>query len=292
MEIELSKEVLHLLDRLKFTPRIKTQRRLAGRHASPLAGGSPDFLEYREYSAGEKAADIDWRASAKGDRLLVRKREHQGLIQHWLVLDGSASMEFPHPEESKRRAQLLIAGALTHFLSGQGDAVGLLIEKEGGAIEHLAPRRTREGLAELIRRASAQPPVRAAPALPAALKILAEMLRSPAVVWAMTDFADAPGPALTELAHLAAAGHDVRVLHLAHPFEERPPWGGDCLLRDPEDAIPERRLHLEDLLREYSETYARHCEAIARALRNAGALYDRLEVTRPLEEILTLILEV
>ncbi|MBV1705135.1 MAG: DUF58 domain-containing protein, partial [Hyphomicrobiales bacterium] len=46
-----------------------------GVHGRRRAGVGEDFWQFRPHAAGESAASVDWRRSARADRLFVRERE-------------------------------------------------------------------------------------------------------------------------------------------------------------------------------------------------------------------------
>ncbi len=58
------------------------------------AGSGESFWQFRPFVAGEAAARIDWRRSARDDRLYVREREWEATHNIWFWIDRSASMGF------------------------------------------------------------------------------------------------------------------------------------------------------------------------------------------------------
>ena len=55
---------------------VATQLQL-GIHGRRRPGPGEEFWEFRPFSAGESVSRIDWRRSARDDRLYVREREWQ-----------------------------------------------------------------------------------------------------------------------------------------------------------------------------------------------------------------------
>lgn len=282
MNVELPPEVLHLLDRLSFSPRFKTRNALAGRSASNMAGRSPAFLEYRNYAGGESIADIDWRATARRDRLLIRRHEHEGMLQHWLLPDTSGSMAFPGPEAgiTKAHYQTLICGICLHFFPAQGDSVGMILAGSNGRIDRFTPCRTREGLSELVRNLS-QADIRGkAPESPA--RALLPQLKRPSVVWCFGDFDDMDPERQTPLFSMSERGHDVRMLHLYHPDETRLPWNGDCRFEDLEESIAATNLRADSIHELYARVYREHVDSRIKALEEKGVLVVSVDITAPL----------
>ncbi|MEM8985995.1 MAG: DUF58 domain-containing protein, partial [Pseudomonadota bacterium] len=67
---------------------------LQGVHGRRRAGTGETFWQYRPYAQGDSVASIDWRQSARSDRLYVRQNEWEASNAVWLWPDGSASMDF------------------------------------------------------------------------------------------------------------------------------------------------------------------------------------------------------
>lgn len=267
----------------------------AGRHDTTLSGRSPDFREFRAYRPGENAALIDWRATAKRQSALVRERVHEGEVGVWVLPDTSASMDFPETENTKQEIQMLLVGAILHLMSGHGDPVGMSFSTPRGDTLSYRPRRSREGLAELVRDLAesvrhnegkpgeAQDARRHSPAESA--RMLAGRLRAPAVIFILTDFADENAAEQAKLyANLQARGHDVRILHLFHPYERNLPWRGDCSFEDLEESLDDLRADPSRIRELYERAYDEHVETVRENLKDTGVLYHNLNVTRPVGE--------
>ncbi len=65
-----------------------------GMHGRRRAGIGETFWQFRPFVAGEPAANVDWRRSARDDRLYVREREWEAAHTVWIWIDRSASMGF------------------------------------------------------------------------------------------------------------------------------------------------------------------------------------------------------
>ena len=98
-----------------------------GRHAQPLVGAGPEVWGVRPYRQGDDAAQVDWKRSARGDRLYSRERADTSHTQAVLIVDASRSMGVGHRpgEPSKFEIAQVIAAALGTLLVEQGDTVGL-----------------------------------------------------------------------------------------------------------------------------------------------------------------------
>src|ERR1700744_4355305 len=65
-----------------------------GVHGRRRAGIGETFWQFRPFVTGEPAANVDWRRSARDDRLYVREREWEAAHTVWVWIDRSASMSF------------------------------------------------------------------------------------------------------------------------------------------------------------------------------------------------------
>jgi uncharacterized protein (DUF58 family) len=99
-----------------------------GVHGRRRTGPGDSFWQFRRYQQGDSAHAIDWRQSAKSDRLYVRESEWAAAQSVWLWPDPSASMRWRSSAalpEKRERAELLSL-ALAALLTRGGERAGLL----------------------------------------------------------------------------------------------------------------------------------------------------------------------
>ncbi len=106
---------------------------ITGMHKSPFHGFSVEFAEHRLYNKGESTRDIDWKLFAKTKKLFVKRYEEETNLRCHLIIDNSASMNYPVIENptidnlSKINFSAIASAALMEILRRQRDAVGLSI---------------------------------------------------------------------------------------------------------------------------------------------------------------------
>ncbi|MDI6756514.1 MAG: DUF58 domain-containing protein [Endomicrobiia bacterium] len=120
----------------------KTRRRaegsLYGRHASRHHGQSLDFSQHRGYVAGDDIKHVDWKLFARTERFFVKQFRAETNVRAYIVLDASASMDFPRgggdtvgavapATRTKFDYARKIAAAAAYVFAAQGDAVGIYI---------------------------------------------------------------------------------------------------------------------------------------------------------------------
>lgn len=122
-------------------------RRLAanapGIHGRRRAGQGEAFWQYRDHSPEDGARLVDWRRSARGDRLYVREREREAAQTAWFWIDPAPGFGWsadPNRPTKLYRARVL-ALALASLLVRGGERVGALghpPRRGANAIERLA----------------------------------------------------------------------------------------------------------------------------------------------------------
>ena len=98
------------------------------RHLASAAGSSLEFREHREYRPGDDLRHLDWHASARSDRLLVKVFEQELHPHLELILDGSRSMDLP--ESEKGRAALGLTAMLAAAAENSGFSYRLFLLQE------------------------------------------------------------------------------------------------------------------------------------------------------------------
>ena len=99
-----------------------------GVHGRRRVGQGETFWQFRQYEPGEPAQRIDWRESARSDRLYVRETEWEASESVWIWRDSSPSMDFasdPNLPTKRARADLVTL-ALAALLIRGGERVTLL----------------------------------------------------------------------------------------------------------------------------------------------------------------------
>ena len=101
---------------------------LQGVHGRRRAGTGDAFWQFRPFLPGDQPTRVDWRQSAKSDRLFIRETEWEAAQTVVLWSDASLSMEhvFGRDRPTKReRADLLLAALASLLLRG-GERVRLM----------------------------------------------------------------------------------------------------------------------------------------------------------------------
>src|SRR6185369_11263876 len=99
-----------------------------GVHGRRRVGTGETFWQFRQYQPGDAVQRIDWRESAKSQRVYVRETEWEAAQSVWLWRDASPSMDYasrPDLPTKAARADLLVV-ALAALLVRGGERVTML----------------------------------------------------------------------------------------------------------------------------------------------------------------------
>jgi len=188
-----------------------------GVHGRRRVGRGDSFWQFRPYAPGDSAHRVDWRQSAKRDRLFIREREWEAAESVWLWRDASPSMAYGTVagQDTKRgRADLLVL-ALAWLLARAGERIAPLDGAARPLTGRLAVSRLAETLAGQAR--SGAP----APSLPAAVP-----LPRHARVVLIGDFLGPLDETDACIAGFAERGIDGHLLQVLDPAEESLPFAG------------------------------------------------------------------
>ncbi len=265
---------------LELRARVVVEGLWAGLHRSPFAGFSVEFSEYRAYSPGDDVRHLDWKVLARTDREFLRKFEDETNLRCHLLVDLSGSMEFGSLGYSKRDYARTLAGSLAHFLLGQRDMVGLAVFDERVAAH--VPARWRPGHLRRLLAALDRPPTGATTRLEAALDEAARLWRRRGLVVLVSDLLPPVESWDAALGRLVACGHDVRVIQVLDPAETDLDFGHAAEWEDMEDG---RRLFTDPARARpaYAARFARHQEAVGRALQARGVAHHLARTDEPID---------
>jgi uncharacterized protein (DUF58 family) len=193
---------------------------LAGAYRSAFRGSGLTFEELRDYQAGDDVRWIEWNATARmGKPIVKRMREERDLVVALLV-DLSDSLDFGYRGTTKLAAAQRAAAALAFAAIGIQDRVALATFAEG-TLTTLAPATGRFQM-ERVFRGLADPAGGRGTDARAALDWAVDTLPRHTICVLISDllFSD-PGPPLRRCAHK----HELVVLRVADPTDEIPRRG-------------------------------------------------------------------
>jgi uncharacterized protein (DUF58 family) len=245
-----------------------------GIHGRRRVGQGETFWQFRQYEPGDAAARIDWRESAKSQRLYVRETEWEAAQSVWLWRDASASMDyssagyFPRGAwPTKRdRAELLLM-ALACLLVRGGERLALL----GSGVAPISGRVVLSRLAALIERN--EPPGDGLPRF--------EPLPRAAQLVLIGDFLAPLDTTNAIVGRFAGAGLKGHLLHIVDPAEADLPFGGRVRFAGVEEREELLVGRVENLRDAYGERFRRHGAGLAAIARAVGWTFGMHRTDHP-----------
>ena len=257
----LSPAELNLLSRLDLAYRRPVSGLYAGERRSPRAARSPEFADFRPYVAGDDFRQIDWRAYARLERLMLRLYVAEEESSLNLVLDASASMLVGAPPKWPSAKRLAAALAFLGLSSMDRVAVGVLGDRRLRT-QHL---RGSTGLARIWNFLEAVEPRGAA--RPSMLTDL-DWPR-PGMTVVISDFFSEESWA-SAVAGLRRRRQEPLLWQLLAPEEENPTLAGDWKLVEVESEQERELTVTPALVGEYLANLAAHRAGVRRAAEGAG----------------------
>ena len=252
---------------------------LQGDHQGIVPGGGSEAGEGRHYQPGDDVRRIDWNLTARSTITSVRDTVADRELETWLVVDGSASLDFGTAGCAKRDLAQAAAAAFGFLTCRSGNRLGAVVYGPEGTLV-LPPRTGRDGVLQLLRRLGRRPPAPAgASSLSAALRRARLVARRRGLVVVVSDLLDDddwPG----QLRALAAR-HEVVVVHVGDPREGDLPPVGLLTVVDPETGERHEVQTAGRRVRErFAAAVAEQRATAARAVRAAGAAHLELSTDR------------
>ena len=229
-----------------------------GVHGRRRVGQGDSFWQFRQYQPGDAAQRIDWRESAKSQRLYVRETEWEAAQSVWLWRDASPSMDYASSTglPSKRaRADLLLV-ALAALLVRGGERASML----GTGMPPLNGRVALGRIAALVDRRNG-----AGASLPDY-----EPLPRHAQLVLLGDFLSPLAEVHAAIARFAASGLRGHLLQILDPAEETLPFEGRVRFEGIEERDEILVSRVETVRAEYAARLAAHREGLAAIARPAG----------------------
>jgi len=220
----LNPEAIKRISRLEVRARHVVEGFLAGNHRSPYFGQSIEFLQHREYVAGDDLRHVDWKVWARQDRMVVKQYEEDTNLRCTLLVDVSNSMAYGNGHLNKYQYGCTLACSLAYLILRQQDAVGCIAFDD--KIRTNVPTRTKSNHIFSVVDALAVQKPRDKTDMLAILKNVTEAVPRRGMVVLVSDLlADREG-LFKGLKLLRQRGHDVLVFHVMDDDELDFPFSG------------------------------------------------------------------
>lgn len=96
-----------------------------------VLGKGLEFDGYRDYTQTDDMSLIDWKASVRGKKILIRKYIEERDLKFMFLIDVSDNMVFGSTEKLKCEYTAELALALSHLMIVSGDRFGYILYNDG-----------------------------------------------------------------------------------------------------------------------------------------------------------------
>ncbi len=229
-----------------------------GVHGRRRVGPGESFWQFRRYQPGDPTLRIDWRKSARSQRVFIKQTEWDAAQSVWLWRDGSPSMDWRSTDRwttKQERAELLLL-ALASLLTRGGEHLALLGTGRPPGAGRAVLRRIAETLAAGRAPTDSLPGVDALPRY-GRLVLFGDFLSPLEDVQAM----------IAGYARLGVRGHIVQILD---PAEETLPYAGRVRFEGLEHEGEALIGRVEAIRARYRAVLDGHRAGLAALARSAG----------------------
>jgi uncharacterized protein (DUF58 family) len=207
---------------------------ISGLHRSPFHGYSAEFSQYRHYRPGDDLKYVDWKLCARTDRLYTKQfRETTNLVCQ-IAFDVSGSMDYRATAGGVTKFEYarLLASALAHLISRQGDAIGLVTYAD--ALRQYLPSRGGQAHLRNVLLALSRTGPGGTTDGAAALGRTIDLLKRRGLLIVISDLYDERPDVERALMRASHIGHEVILFHVLTRDEVELPFRDDVEVEDPE----------------------------------------------------------
>ncbi len=259
---------------------------MKGERRSIKRGTSIEFADYRNYARGDDLRRLDWNMYGRLQRPYIKLLEDEEDLAVHILLDTSASMDWPKESEAFDENKFVygkrLAAGLAYASLTSNDRM-LLSAVSGAGTESFGPARGRGRGVAMLRFVSGLNSSGVTDLNPA-LSDYALRGGRPGLILIISDLFS-PSGYLDGVNALLGRGYEVGIVHVLSPDEIEPPLAGDLRLVDVETGQPQE-VTIDSGMR---ELYKQRLEAwrteIRYELRRRGAHYLMVETNAPWERV-------
>ncbi len=246
-----------------------------GVHGRRRVGQGEAFWQFRRYEQGDSVDQIDWRQTAKTERVFVRETEWEASETVYLWRDSSPSMHWRSttklPEKSARADLLTLA--LASLLIRGGEQVGLM----GEMARAISGKPAMARLAEIMNQPRPKNGSSAPPEIP---------LPRYSQVVLFSDFLSPLDEIAASVRRLAARGVSGYLMQVLDPAEETLPFTGRTRFEGLESDGETLISRVETIREDYHDVLAAHLAGLADIARQVGWTFLNHRTDRPPETAL------
>jgi len=197
---------------------------LSGQHKSPFFGQSVEFVQHREYVAGDDIRHLDWKVWSKTNKFYIKQYEAETNLRAALVVDTSESMIYGNGPMNKYEYACTSAACLAYLIIRQQDSAGLT--SFGWDVKAaIPPKSSQRQLTAITTTLDHSRPAQTTDIM-RSLRQVAETMPARGVVMIFSDLLTDREPMMRGIEMLRHRKQDVVVFHILDDDELTFPFGG------------------------------------------------------------------
>ncbi len=280
----LHPETIAKITRLELRARHVVEGFISGMHRSPVFGHSIEFVQHREYTAGDDIRHLDWKVWSKTDRYYIKQYEAETNLRCHLIVDVSESMHYGRGALNKYAYACTAGACLAYLLLRQQDAVGCITFDSD--VRQIVPARSQMTHIDAIVNAMHVSKPREKTDIQKILRRATETLHSRSMIVLISDLLIDREPLMRSLEMLTQRRHDILVFHVLDEDEMTFPFAGTTRFEGMED--PSQLLCDPRALREgYLEALDEYLTEVRRGCTRIGIDYHLVRTGDYLDAVLT-----
>ena len=272
------------ISRLDLRARQVVEGFITGMHKSPFFGHSVEFVQHRDYVAGDDIRHLDWKVLAKTDRYYIKQFEAETNLRCTLVVDVSESMRYGRGAMTKYEYACTIAACLAYLLLRQQDSAGLVTFDED--VRQILPARSAQNHLDAIIKAMDVSRPREKTDMERIFRRVAESTPSRGMIVVISDFLADREPIFKGMEMLRHRKHDVLAFHVLDDDELEFNFAGTTRFEGMEE-MPNLICDPRALREGYLEALDEYLVEIRRGLTRIGVDYAQVRTSDYLDAVLT-----
>src|SRR6516162_822874 len=253
-------------------------------HRSPFFGHSVEFVQHREYTAGDDLRHLDWKVWSKTDRFYIKQYEAETNLRNQLIVDVSESMHYGRGALNKYNYACTAAACLAYMLLRQQDAVGLISFDQD--VRQTVPARSQNTHIDALCNAMHVSRPREKTDIEKILRRVTESISSRGLVILVSDLLVDREPLMRGLEMLCHRRHDILVFHVLDTDEMTFPFAGTTRFEGMEE-LPHLLCDPRALRDGYLEALEEYLVEVRRGCTRLGIDYQLVRTGDYLDAVLT-----
>lgn len=123
----LKVDLTEAIGRLDITVKGAVTTGFLGNYKSSVRGKGLEFEDYRGYDQNDDANLIDWKASVRANKLLIKEFVEERNLEVFFLVDASSSMIISSTPKLKSEYVAEVAASLAYTILHAGDSVGMAL---------------------------------------------------------------------------------------------------------------------------------------------------------------------